>query len=666
MELFENPQEVLVITDNTDLAFIWSTNSLNQRFCNCTLYLHAVLGRPFMSNAILGISAYYHDSAAALLVDGEIVAAAQEERFTREKHTSSFPVNATKYTLEQAGMQLRDINIIAFYDKPYLKFERLLETYHGFAPRGLRSFLSAMPVWVKEKLFMRKMLKEELAAIGSYKAKMVFPEHHLSHAASAFYPSPFEEAAIITIDGVGEWATTSIGLGTGNDITCLRELDFPHSLGLLYSSFTYYCGFKVNSGEYKLMGLAPYGSPDSEQTREYKRKITENLVDIREDGSILLNMEYFDFATGLTMCRDRKWEQLFGIPKREPETELNQSYMNLAFAIQQVTEDIVLLMAATARKLTGSRNLVMAGGVALNCVANGKLLRKNIFDNIWIQPAAGDAGGALGAAYAAWHIGQAKGRNISTGQDAMQGSYFGPEFGQDDIKKTARRYRAIIQKYDNYADLCLKVTRLIEQGMVVGWFQGRMEYGPRALGNRSILANPCLPDTQKKLNLKIKYREGFRPFAPSVLEEDIQEYFDLDRSSPYMLLVAPVQNKRRKQMPADYDQRKMYERLYEIRSDVPAITHIDFSARIQSVNKTSNERFWTLINTYKEKTGFGLLVNTSFNVRGEPIVCTPDDAYRCFMRTEMDFLVMENFLLDKKDQPEFIEDADWKEKFKLD
>lgn len=666
MELFENPQEVLVITGNTDLAFIWSTNSLNQRFCNCTLYLHAVLGRPFMSNAILGISAYYHDSAAALLVDGEIVAAAQEERFTREKHTSSFPVNATKYTLEQAGMQLRDINIIAFYDKPYLKFERLLETYHGFAPRGLRSFLSAMPVWVKEKLFMRKMLKEELAAIGPYKAKMFFPEHHLSHAASAFYPSPFEEAAIITIDGVGEWATTSIGLGTGNDITCLCELDFPHSLGLLYSSFTYYCGFKVNSGEYKLMGLAPYGIPDSEQTREYKRKITENLVDIREDGSILLNMEYFDFATGLTMCRDKKWEQLFGIPKREPESELNQSYMNLAFAIQQVTEDIVLLMAKTARKLTGSRNLVMAGGVALNCVANGKLLRKNIFDNIWIQPAAGDAGGALGAAYAAWHIGQDKGRIISTGQDVMQGSYFGPEFGQDDIKKIAKRHKAIFQQYDNYTDLCHKVTSLIEQGMVVGWFQGRMEYGPRALGNRSILANPCLPDTQKKLNLKIKYREGFRPFAPSVLEEDIQEYFDLDRSSPYMLLVAPVRNKRRKQMPADYDQRKMYERLYEIRSDVPAITHIDFSARIQSVNKTSNERFWTLINTYKQKTGFGLLVNTSFNVRGEPIVCTPDDAYRCFMRTEMDFLVMENFLFDKKDQPEFIEDADWKEKFKLD
>ncbi|MEN6374716.1 MAG: carbamoyltransferase [Smithella sp.] len=619
-----------------------------------------------MTEAILGISAYYHDSAAALLIDGEIIAAAQEERFTREKHTSAFPFQAVKYCLQQAGLNLNEIAIIAFYDKPYLKFERLLETYHGFAPQGLKSFLSAMPVWIKEKLFMRKMLNEELAAIGPTKAKIVFPEHHLSHAASAFYPSPFEEAAIITIDGVGEWATTTISQGKRNTITCLRELDFPHSLGLLYSAFTYYCGFKVNSGEYKLMGLAPYGIPDSEQTREYKNKIMEYLVDIREDGSLLLNMEYFDFATGLTMCRDNKWEQLFSIPRREQESELNQAYMNLAYAIQQVTEDIVLLMAATAKKLTGSRNLVMAGGVALNCVANGKLLHKKIFDNIWIQPAAGDAGGALGAAYAAWHIGQNKDRKTSGGQDVMQGSYFGPQFGQDDVKNTARQYKAIFKQYDDYTELCRKVAELLEQGMVVGWFQGRMEYGPRALGNRSILGNPCLGDTQKKLNLKIKYREGFRPFAPSVLEEDIQEYFDLDRPSPYMLLVAPVQKKRRRQMPDDYDQMKMYERLYQLRSDVPAITHIDFSARIQSVNKESNERFWTLIRAYKEKTGFGLLVNTSFNVRGEPIVCTPEDAYRCFMRTEMDFLVMENFLFDKKDQPEFTQDDDWKEKFKLD
>ena len=619
-----------------------------------------------MSSAILGISAYYHDSAAALLIDGEIIAAAQEERFTREKHTSSFPVNAAKYTLEQAGIQLSDIDAIAFYDKPYLKFERLLETYHGFAPQGLKSFLSAMPLWIKEKLFMRKMLNEELAKIGPDKIQILFPEHHLSHAASAFYPSPYEEAAILTLDGVGEWATATIGWGKGNEITVLRELDFPHSLGLFYSAFTYYCGFKVNSGEYKLMGLAPYGRPDSEQTKEYKHKIVEYLVDIRKDGSILLNMEYFDFATGLTMCRDEKWEQLFGIPKREPESELNQAYMNLASAIQQVTEDIVLLMAATTHRLTGSRNLVMAGGVALNCVANGKLLRKSIFENIWIQPAAGDAGGALGAAYAVWYIGQNKNRKVTSGQDAIHGSYLGPEFGSNQIERAAKKCRAVFQHYEDFDELCKEIATLIDQGMVVGWFQGRMEYGPRALGNRSILGNPCLAETQKKLNLKIKYREGFRPFAPSVLEEDIKEYFDLDRPSPYMLLVAPVQEKRRKPLPDNYDQMKMYERLYQIRSDIPAVTHIDYSARVQSISKETNERFWKLINACKEKNGFGLVVNTSFNVRGEPIVCTPDDAYRCFMRTEMDYLVMENYLFHKKDQPKLAENTDWKEKFKLD
>jgi carbamoyltransferase len=619
-----------------------------------------------MSGAILGISAYYHDSAAALLIDGEIIAAAQEERFTREKHTSAFPVQAAKFTLEQAGIQLSDLDVIAFYDKPYLKFERLLETYHGFAPQGLKSFLSAMPVWIKEKLFMRKMLNEELSKIGPGKVPIMFPEHHLSHAASAFYPSPFEEAAILTLDGVGEWATATIGMGKENEITILRELDFPHSLGLLYSAFTYYCGFKVNSGEYKLMGLAPYGRPDSEQTREYKQKIVEYLVDIREDGSILLNMEYFDYATGLTMCRDEKWKLLFGIPKREPESELTQAYMNMALAIQQVTEDIVLLMAATARRLTGSCNLTLAGGVALNCVANGKLLRKNIFKNIWIQPAAGDAGGALGAAYAAWYIGRKKKRKVTFGEDAMRGSYLGPEFGSDEITRAVKKYRAVFKHYDDFEELCREIANLLDQGLVVGWFQGRMEYGPRALGNRSILGNPCLADTQKKLNLKIKYREGFRPFAPAVLEEDIAEYFDLDCPSPYMLLVAPVQKKRRNPPPADYDQLKMYERLYHVRSDVPAITHIDYSARIQSISRKTNERFWKLLNIYKEKTGFGLLVNTSFNVRGEPIVCTPEDAYRCFMRTEMDYLVVGNYLFNKKDQPKFAENTDWKEKFKLD
>lgn len=619
-----------------------------------------------MTGAILGISAYYHDSAAALLIDGEIISAAQEERFTREKHTSSFPINAAKYSLEQAGLQICDLDAIAFYDKPYLKFERLLETYHGFAPRGWKSFLSAMPVWIKEKLFMRKMLNEELAKIGPGKVPIMFPEHHLSHAASAFYPSPFEEAAILTIDGVGEWATATIGMGNGNEITVLRELEFPHSLGLLYSAFTYYCGFKVNSGEYKLMGLAPYGHPGSERTNKYKQLILNHLVDIREDGSILLNMGYFNYATGLTMCRDKEWEQLFGVPKREPESELTQAYMDMALAIQQVTEEVVLLMAKNARKLTGSRFLTMAGGVALNCVANGRLLRKGIFDDIWIQPAAGDAGGALGAAYAVWYIGQKKNRKVTYGQDAMQGAYLGPEFGSDEIKRTTKRYRAIFRRYDSFEELCREVANLLEQGMVVGWFQGRMEYGPRALGNRSILGNPCLAETQKKLNLKIKYREGFRPFAPAVLEEDIQDYFDLNHISPYMLLVAPVLEKCRNPLPDNYEQMKMYERLYHLRSDVPAITHIDYSARIQSISKKTNERFWKLLNIYKEKTGFSLVVNTSFNVRGEPVVCTPADAYRCFMRTEMDCLVMENYFFIKKDQPKFTEETDWKEKFKLD
>lgn len=619
-----------------------------------------------MSCAILGISAYYHDSAAALLVDGKIVAAAHEERFTRDKHTSVFPTNAAKYVLNEAGIRLADVDTVAFYDKPYLKFERLMETYHGLAPHGMKSFASAMPVWIKEKLFMRRLLKQELNMLGKGKIPLEFPEHHLSHAASAFYPSPFEEAAILTLDGVGEWATATIGTGKGRDIKILRELDFPHSLGLLYSAFTYYCGFKVNSGEYKLMGLAPYGHPEAEQTGGFIDKIVNHLVDIREDGSILLNMDYFDYATGLTMCRDKKWEELFGIPRREPESELGQAYMNMAFAIQKVTEDVILLLAETARRLTGLRHLALAGGVALNCVANGKLLRKRIFDDIWIQPAAGDAGGALGAALASWHIGRGMPRTPAPGPDAMSGAYLGPEYGADEIKRTLKRFKAPFKRFDDFDQLCRAVADLLEQGTVVGWFQGRMEYGPRALGNRSILGNPCRAETQKKLNLKIKYREGFRPFAPAVLEEDIAEYFELDRPSPYMLLVAPVREERRNPLPDGYDRMKMYDRLYCLRSDVPAITHIDYSARIQSVNRSTNERFWKLINAYKELTGFGLVVNTSFNVRGEPIICTPEDAYTCFMRTEMDYLVMENFFLDKKDQPKFAEDGDWKKVFKLD
>lgn len=620
-----------------------------------------------MAEAILGLSAFYHDSAAAVLVDGKIVAAAQEERFTRQKHDSAFPHHAARYVMREAGLTLDDLTAVAFYDKPFLKFERLLETYHDFAPRGLRSFLSAMPVWIKEKLFMRKMLNDELHKIApGQPKKLLFPEHHLSHAASAFYPSPFREAAILTIDGVGEWATTTIGHGTDNQIKILRQLDFPHSLGLLYSAFTYYCGFKVNSGEYKLMGLAPYGNPNAEQTRKWYDLIFEHLVDVRDDGSFLLNMAYFNFATGLTMCHDDKWEALFGIKRREPETELNQAHMNLALAIQQVTETLVFHLADTAHALTGCKNLVLAGGVALNCVANGKLLKRGPFQDIWIQPAAGDAGGALGAAQTAWHIWLNKPRTTPANPDSMQGAYLGPAFTRLDMERTARRFRAPNREFVDFAELCAHVAELLADGHVVGWFQGRMEYGPRALGNRSILGDPRHPEMQKRLNLKIKYREGFRPFAPAVLEEEIATYFDLDRPSPYMLLVAPVQEARRHPLPENYEQLRLYERLYQLRSDVPAITHLDFSARIQSVNRETNPRYWQLINTFRKKTGFGLVVNTSFNVRGEPIVCTPEDAYRCFMRTEMDYLVMGDFLFCKSEQPTLVEDVNWRDQFQLD
>ncbi|RJP58845.1 MAG: hypothetical protein C4541_07335 [Candidatus Auribacter fodinae] len=619
-----------------------------------------------MPTVFLGISAYYHDSAAALMVDGDIIAAAHEERFTRKKHDSSFPLNAAKYVLREAGLSVSDVNAAVFYDKPFLKFERLLETYHGFAPKGLVSFLSAMPVWMKEKLFLRKMLKNELEKLGGKAPKLLFPEHHLSHAASAYFPSPFKEAAILTIDGVGEWATTIIGHGRGNEIKILRQLDFPHSLGLLYSAFTYYCGFKVNSGEYKLMGLAPYGNPNSEQTKKWTELIYNELVDIREDGSFLLNMDYFNYAVGLTMCRDKKWEQLFGIPKRQPETKLSQSYMNLALAIQNVTEDIVLRLAQTTKQLTGSDYLVMAGGVALNCVANGKLLRTRLFRDIWIQPAAGDAGGAVGAVYAAWHLWKGHPRETNCKPDAMKGAYLGPEFSGKEIRRTANRYNAPFKYYDDFNMLCADVAELIAKGNVIGWFQGRMEYGPRALGNRSILGDPRDPQMQKRMNLKIKYREGFRPFAPAVMEEDIAQYFDLDRPSPYMLLVAPVLENRRKPLPKNYESLDLLDRLYHLRSDIPAVTHIDYSARVQSVSRNTNERFWNLISAFKKLTGFGLLVNTSFNVRGEPIVCTPDDAYRCFMSTEMDYLVMNGFLFKKEEQNWKFDKQDLLSRYELD
>ncbi|WP_020675258.1 carbamoyltransferase family protein [Geopsychrobacter electrodiphilus] len=618
-----------------------------------------------MPDAILGISAFYHDSAAALILDGKIVAAAQEERFTRKKHDSSFPRHAVAYVLEEAGLELADISAVAFYDKPYLKFERLLETYHSFAPRGLKSFLSAIPVWIKEKLFMRRMLRDEFKKLGGSMPKLLFPEHHLSHAASAFYPSPFSEAAILTLDGVGEWATCSIGVGTKNGIRVLKELDFPHSLGLLYSAFTHYCGFKVNSGEYKLMGLAPYGTAGSPRVEEWKKHILTELVDLREDGSFLLNMDYFDYATGLTMCVDNRWQKLFGIPRHTEETALDQNYMDLALAIQEVTEQIVLRLAHTARQLTQSDYLVMAGGVALNCVANGKLLRSGLFKDIWIQPASGDAGGALGAALAGWHISLDKPRQKGNG-DAMQGALLGPEYGTKEIGKVARRYQAPCQNYAEFSALCHDVAGLLAEGQVVGWFQGRMEYGPRALGNRSILGDARHPEMQKKLNLKIKYREGFRPFAPSVIDECVGEFFDLDRPSPYMLLVAPVRKERRSPLPNNYHTLPLYDRLYHTRSDVPTITHIDYSARIQSVNREGHPKYWELIDAFRQQTGYGLIVNTSFNVRGEPIVCTPDDAYRCFMATEMDYLVMGDFLFCKNEQPHFADRDYWKQKYALD
>ena len=619
-----------------------------------------------MSTIILGISAYYHDSAAALILDGEIIAAAHEERFTRKKHDSSFPINAAKYVLSEAGIDYDELTAISFYDKPFIKFERLLETYHTFAPKGLKSFLSAIPVWIKEKLFMKKLLKDEFSKLGSKKIPILFPEHHLSHAASAFYPSPFEKAAILTIDGVGEWATTTIGYGEGNRIKLLRELHFPHSVGLLYSAVTYYIGFKVNSGEYKLMGLAPYGNPNSEQTKEYKEKILDKLVDIRDDGSILLNMDYFDFAAGLKMTNDKKWTQLFGIPPRKSEFEISQPYMNMALAIQQITEEIVIKLANTAKKLTKSDNLVMAGGVALNSVANGKLLKSGLFKDIWIQPAAGDAGGALGAAYLGYYIWKNEKRIIADDPDAMKGSYLGPEYGDKEIVGVIRKYNAEYERYSDFNELTKVVAEKIAKGNIVGWFHGRMEYGPRALGNRSILGDARNPEMQKKMNLKIKYREGFRPFAPSVLEEDIDEYFEIDRPSPYMLHVIPVKESRLEPLPDDYNNMTLYDRLYYLRSDIPAITHIDNSARIQSVNKNTNPKYWKLIKEFKNQTGYGVIVNTSFNVRGEPIVCTPDDGFRCFMRTEMDYLSMGNFLFDKKDQTDLVNKTNWQEEFSLD
>jgi carbamoyltransferase len=602
---------------------------------------------------ILGISAFYHDSAAAILVDGTIEAAAQEERFTRDKHTADFPVQAIRFCLEHTGTSINELDAVVFYDKPLLKFERLLETYYAFAPRGLKQFLVSIPVWLREKMFIKKMIRDGLSEIESYdrkKLRLLFPEHHMSHASSAFYPSPFREAAILTIDGVGEWATASIAHGRENSIKKIRELRFPHSVGLLYSAFTYFLGFRVNSGEYKLMGLAPYGHPESDETHSFIKKIKTEIVQIRDDGSIRLNMDYFNYATGLTMIHQKKWEALFGLAKQEQESDYHQQYCNLAYAIQNVTEEIVGKMAAEAKRLTGARHLCLAGGVALNCVANGKLLRSGLFDDIWIQPAAGDAGGAIGGALLAHHIYFDQKRMPVKNQDVMNGAYLGPYYSEKEILQTLKKHKARYTRIDDFQALCNQTAGWINEGKVIGWFRGRMEFGPRALGNRSILGDARNPDMQKKLNLKIKYRESFRPFAPAVLAEDSAEYFDLDRPSPYMLLVADVKQERRNPVPDDYHQKELAGKLYHIRSNIPAVTHVDFSARVQTVHRETNPDFRELLQAFKNKTDYGILINTSFNVRGEPIVCTPDDAYRCFMKTEMDCLVLENYVLMKSDQ----------------
>ena len=619
---------------------------------------------------ILGISAFYHDSAACLIENGTIIAAAQEERFTRKKHDPNFPINAINFCLEYGGIDINQLDAVVFYDKPLLKFERLLETYYAFVPKGVRSFITSMPVWIKEKMFLKRIIKEELESIGfdakKSAAKMLFPEHHLSHAASAYYPSPYDKAAILTIDGVGEWATASICLGEGKDISILKELRFPHSLGLLYSAFTYFLGFRVNSGEYKLMGLAPYGNPDSPEVTKYIDLIKKHLVSIKEDGSIWLDQDYFDYATGLKMVNESKWEALFGMKTRKPEDALETHHCNLGLAIQILTEEVVVMMAKEAKRLTGASYLCLAGGVALNCVSNGKLQKSGVFDDIFIQPAAGDAGGALGAALAAHYIYYAQDRVVDYTTDAMSGSYLGSTFSDLDVELVAKKYKAVYHKFDNFEELAEKTAALLASENVVGWVQGRMEFGPRALGGRSILGDPRSEAMQKKLNLKIKYRESFRPFAPSVMEECVGDYFEYEGRSPYMLLVHPVKEAIRKSLPADYANFDLRNKLYHVRSELPSITHIDFSARIQTVQKDTNPRYWTLINAFKKLTGYGVVVNTSFNVRGEPIVCTPNDSYRCFMRTEMDYLVVGNYLFSKVEQPEWQEKDNWQEEFVLD
>jgi carbamoyltransferase len=609
---------------------------------------------------ILGLSAFYHDSAACLVIDGEIAAAAQEERFTRKKHDAGFPTQAVAYCLAEAGILATDLDYVVFYDKPFLKFERLLETYLAFAPRGFKSFVTSLPVWLKDKLFQKtmiaKVLNEQFGGGIDWTTRLLFSEHHLSHAASAFFPSPFDEAAVLTMDGVGEWTTTSLAIGRGNQLAVHKEIQFPHSLGLLYSAITYYTGFKVNSGEYKVMGLAPYGEP------KYADLIKDNLIDIKEDGSFHLDMSYFNYCTGLTMTNER-FDKLFGGPRRAAESQLTQREMDLAASVQAVTEEVVIKLASGIRKSTGMRNLCLAGGVALNCVANGKLLRKNIFDNIWIQPAAGDAGGAVGAALAAYHMMLNQPRTVNPA-DSMKGGYLGPEYTQADIEQRLTKAGAVFTTVSN-AEMITLTAQALAEGKAVGWHQGRMEFGPRALGGRSIIADPRSEVVQKQLNLKVKYRESFRPFAPSVLREDVSEWFDISSDSPYMLLVADVAKS--KQLPMTPEQEKLFgiEKLNVPRSQIPAITHVDYSARIQTVHAHTNPKYFDLITKFKELTGCPVLVNTSFNVRGEPIVCTPEDSFNCLMGTEIEFLVVGNAIMRKEDQdPALIKD--YKNAYELD
>ena len=609
---------------------------------------------------ILGISAFYHDSAATILVDGKIIAAAQEERFTRKKHDSSYPYNAIEFVLDFAKVKLSEVDQIIFFEKPFLKFERLLETYVAFAPRGFKSFCMAMPVWLKDKLFQKKMIFNELKKhdnnFNDIK-KIYFSDHHLSHAASAFFPSPFEEAIVLTADGVGEWATTTVAIGKGNNLEIKKEIHFPHSLGLLYSAFTYYVGFKVNSGEYKLMGLAPYGNPI------YEDKIKSNLIDIKEDGSFHLDQSYFNYSTGLTMT-NKKFDNLFGQKVRDSKNEkVTQFHMDIAASIQKVTEDVMIKIAKSLKEEFNISNLCLAGGVALNCVANGKILKEKIFDNIWVQPAAGDAGGSLGAALALWHIEQGNKREVNLDDD-MKGSYLGPEFTQEEIEKELKKIGANFEKV-NFEDLINQTSEFLSNEKAIGWFQGRMEFGPRALGGRSILGDPRSDKMQKNLNLKVKYRESFRPFAPSVLRDDISSWFDISVDSPYMLLVANINSKKKIEMTEE--QKKLFgiDKLNIKRSEIPAVTHVDYSARIQTVTKDNNNRYYDLFSKFKEKTGCPILVNTSFNVRGEPIVNTPTDAFNCFMGTELDYLVIGDCILDKKKQDKNLK-KNYKSEFELD